>query len=461
MPAPEPPIIARPTAPRPVPTGSRWPALLAWAIILGLVAFIFWRNAASPRNEKDGDLVNELQIKIAGEMAMALKSVPSPPGAPKPPQLAEKTDALVQQLEEYAKTPENKVRAAIIAGEVIGPDEARKRLTAIEETDSSPDLATDIAALRIIYFRGPGALDAAAQDRLTQRYDYFARVALSYGVPKDTEPRKSIEASAQHTLIVLGVLGFLGLLVFLVSLGLFVTAIVLVASGKIRRAYIPDPSANSAFLEGFALFLVLFVGLRLVLQLLDLEAISWEWLVLLLIPVVMFWTARRGATAEQRRNGFGWHCGRGLHIEIPLGIAGYLAGLPIMAVGFIITARLMKYAGSTPTHPIIHMLNGNGWQILALYGAACVMAPVLEETMFRGALFHHLRRRWGWFISTAIVSFIFAAMHPQGWTVMPVLASIAIVLAALREWRGCIAASMTAHALNNFIATTIALLLLR
>jgi hypothetical protein len=236
---------------------------------------------------------------------------------------------------------------------------------------------------------------------------------------------------------------------------------VLVATGKIRRAYVPDPSANSAFLEGFALYLVLFVGFGLVVRLFDLEVLDWEWLMLLLIPLVMFWTARRGATAEQRRKAFGWHCGRGLHIEIPLGIAGYLAGLPILAVGFIITARLMKYAEATPSHPIVHLLNGNGWQILGLYGLACGMAPVLEETMFRGALFHHLRRRWGWFISTAIVSLIFAAIHPQGWTVIPMLASIAVVLAALREWRGCIAASMTAHALNNFLALTVGLLLLR
>ena len=32
------------------------------------------------------------------------------------------------------------------------------------------------------------------------------------------------------------------------------------------------------------------------------------------------------------------------------------------------------------------MLRGNGWHVLSLYGVACVFAPALEETMFRGAL---------------------------------------------------------------------------
>jgi len=76
-------------------------------------------------------------------------------------------------------------------------------------------------------------------------------------------------------------------------------------------------------------------------------------------------------------------------------------------------------------------------------------------------LFHHLRGRWAWAPSAAVVAVIFAAIHPQGWVAVPVLASIALALAALREWRGSIIASMTAHAFNNFMAITVALVLLR
>jgi membrane protease YdiL (CAAX protease family) len=81
--------------------------------------------------------------------------------------------------------------------------------------------------------------------------------------------------------------------------------------------------------------------------------------------------------------------------------------------------------------------------------------------MFRGALFHHLRRRRPWLVSAPLTALIFAMLHPQGWVTVPALGSIAIVLAGLREWRGSIIAPMAAHALNNFLAVTLAVVLLR
>jgi membrane protease YdiL (CAAX protease family) len=69
-----------------------------------------------------------------------------------------------------------------------------------------------------------------------------------------------------------------------------------------------------------------------------------------------------------------------------------------------------------------------------------------------------MRRRWGWLISASVVAVLFAAIHPQGWTFIPALGSIAIVLAALREWRGSLWAPITAHAMNNFLVLTLALM---
>jgi len=85
----------------------------------------------------------------------------------------------------------------------------------------------------------------------------------------------------------------------------------------------------------------------------------------------------------------------------------------------------------------------------------------MEETMFRGIFLHHLRQRWSWIASASVVSLIFAMLHPQGWVAIPALASIAMVLGALREWRGSLIAPMAAHACNNFLALTFALMLFR
>jgi len=81
--------------------------------------------------------------------------------------------------------------------------------------------------------------------------------------------------------------------------------------------------------------------------------------------------------------------------------------------------------------------------------------------MFRGVLLHHLRQRWPFLVSAPIVSFIFAMLHPQGWIAVPALVAIAMVLAGLREWRGSLIAPMAAHGFNNFLAVTVALLLLK
>ena len=96
-----------------------------------------------------------------------------------------------------------------------------------------------------------------------------------------------------------------------------------------------------------------------------------------------------------------------------------------------------------------------------IFVLAAIWAPLMEETMFRGALFNHLRGRQGWLVSSLIVGVLFALVHPQGWTAIPVLGSIGAVLASVREWRGSLIGPMTAHALNNATAITVVLLLVR
>jgi membrane protease YdiL (CAAX protease family) len=252
------------------------------------------------------------------------------------------------------------------------------------------------------------------------------------------------------------------LLLMLGGFGFFVAAVVLWRKGRIGRAYVPNPSAGTAYLEGFAIYLVLFIlGFGLLRRYLGLESLQWEWFALLIIPVVIFWLFRNGSTFEEQRRALGWHTGKGVLREVGAGIAGYLAGIVVMVAGFLVTYLLVKRTGISPEHPLIHILQGNIWHVLGLYALVSVFAPFIEETMFRGALFHHLRRRWGWAITAPVVAFIFAVIHPQGWVAVPVLGSIAIVLAALREWRGSLIAPMVAHACNNFVVLTFALAILR
>ena len=81
--------------------------------------------------------------------------------------------------------------------------------------------------------------------------------------------------------------------------------------------------------------------------------------------------------------------------------------------------------------------------------------------MFRGTFFHSLRSRHRWLLSAIVSSFIFAAIHPQGWTVVPTLMAIAVVFAGIREWRGTIFSSATAHCVHNTMLVLLVTLMMQ
>jgi membrane protease YdiL (CAAX protease family) len=103
---------------------------------------------------------------------------------------------------------------------------------------------------------------------------------------------------------------------------------------------------------------------------------------------------------------------------------------------------------------------------LALFVVASIAAPVVEETVFRGLLYGHVRQQtWGWprWLSiTAAMLFsatIFAAIHPQGVLAVPALAGVSIGFCITREWSGSVAPGMVAHGFHNGVLLAMNLLL--
>ena len=87
--------------------------------------------------------------------------------------------------------------------------------------------------------------------------------------------------------------------------------------------------------------------------------------------------------------------------------------------------------------------------------------------MFRGLLYRYLRERSrhrglipSAVLSALFSSFLFAAIHPQGLAVVPVLMGLACGFCLAREWRGSLLSSMAAHGLNNYVALSMARLVL-
>ena len=119
-------------------------------------------------------------------------------------------------------------------------------------------------------------------------------------------------------------------------------------------------------------------------------------------------------------------------------------------------------------HPIIIEIANGGWQVRVLIiSLAAIAAPIVEETIFRGVLYRQLRtssrtfnHAISIFGSVLIVSFLFAAIHPQGWIAIPALMGIAIGMNLMREWRGTVIPSMVVHGVSNGLVTSMMLIFL-
>jgi len=446
-------------APSPAPR-RRISSLISWIVILGLTVFLAYRSASSPSSDGAQEMINESRARLAGLFAMQLKTVS---GNQRPTFMLGpfgNGERLITDLEQEAQSDADRIRSVIVRGEFHDGEDALKTLDRWFPSGATGETKEDAAALRQIYNDGPKTLDEGSRKRLIARYKDLGLLALSYGIDPKEEPRKSLQASSLT--FILRLLAVAAGFLFLVALvvGAFILICVWAAQGKLVPAYVRG-NPSGVFVEGFALYFVLFLGLSLALRFLGGSGVVSLWLALPIPLAVAAWTMWRGRLSwQQVREAFGWNAGRGLFREVSAGLGGYLAGLVFVAIGGLATLILVRLTGARPASPVVEELQGGAWHLLGVFSAACIVAPVLEETMFRGVLFHHFRERWGWWISAPSVALIFAAIHPQGWVAIPVLSSIAIVLAAIREWRGSLIASIVAHACNNFLALAAALLLL-
>jgi membrane protease YdiL (CAAX protease family) len=91
---------------------------------------------------------------------------------------------------------------------------------------------------------------------------------------------------------------------------------------------------------------------------------------------------------------------------------------------------------------------------LALY-AACIslVGPVVEELVFRGWLYTHLRARLPALPTIVLTGALFGLLHggPLAYALSIVVSGM--IYGALREWTGGIVAPTATHILNNTIAT--------
>lgn len=459
--------------------GTRASLTLAWlATVVVIAATVFVQSvggrkaltqgapgqAATLPDEPPGGLAEIMSRYLVGAKTMF------PGGA------APSSKELMGPLAQFEEaSPTDALRIAVAAAELDGASAAIDRLTTLADNPkASETLRREAAALAAMYAADDKQaaireMDPSIRGGLTDRHGWFGDLALSAGMA-DTEPaRAAVLSRALRTVVTLvsavvlvGIVGVIGLV-------LLILATVKRSKGGLRDRYHPPAAGGSVYLETFAIFLAGFLLLIPLGALIENIAPGAGDLVTWLLLLVPLWPLARGTPWSKHRYAMGWHGGSGVAREVGAGLLGYIAGLPIFGLGVMLTLifafadslirkALGMHEGGPLSHPIVQEIaQGGVWAKVKLISLAVIWAPLVEESMFRGALYHHMRGGLRPLVSGLIVGFVFAVIHPQGIVAVPALMALAVVFALMREWRGSIIAPITAHALHNGTLMTLML----
>ncbi len=344
---------------------------------------------------------------------------------------------------------DQRLRYIVLAGELAGPDEALKQidqldqLVAEEHIPITPEQRELLSVLTRVYQDqrdGTDSVSDADREQLRRRLGWTGELALTPTDSPDPEARARVIRPARRMattlLVVVGGAALLGL----VGLTWFIVWAVFFFLGRMPRSLPPPTRHGGIYAEGFAVYMLVFLGLQVVHRLVSVpgpELLLSAAAMLLSLAAGLFWPVLRGVPWRQVRQEVGLTLGRRPWLEPAVGLAGYAFVLPVFAIGVIVSSVLIQIDHNwqvgdrperhfapveQPSHPIVEWLQNPDWRLLAqVVLIASLLAPLVEETMFRGVLYRHLRnatanlgRVWSFLVSAIVVSFIFAVIHPQG-----------------------------------------------
>ena len=164
---------------------------------------------------------------------------------------------------------------------------------------------------------------------------------------------------------------------------------------------------------------------------------------LLLIPALIgtayiYAVSGKGRFAENM--GFGWFHPCFVFFLLILPICSRYFGIYIQSLGAAFTEKTFAVDGKT--------IPENTYEMLMLFLSNCMVAPILEETVFRGAVYKCVEP-YGSVRAVLVSALGFALVHFQA-NAFVYLLLWGLVLGTLRNWSGSVVACVLFHSLLNF-----------
>jgi len=146
----------------------------------------------------------------------------------------------------------------------------------------------------------------------------------------------------------------------------------------------------------------------------------------------------------------GWRPLEGSRFPVPLPYLGFIGGGFLLA---IVVQVLSVYFGQNAKVPMEALFQDRVVALLLLL-LAVLMAPLVEETLFRGLLYPVIARSFGRGIGVVVTGTLFGLLHAAqlwgGWTQIALLVFVGIVLTYARAVTRTVLASFLLHISYNF-----------
>src|SRR5262245_16822357 len=298
-----------------------WPQghpLLAWCVILGVVGLVIALQQQRPDAQPVKESADRLQRKASEQQArwtVGLKELV--PGDAS--QSIKETYR--QQVDALDRGPyRQRLEAAVLAGELLGPKEALTRLDRLEDEPSPSVKERRVReSLRRLYTEyskdnyTDNVLSDKEKEEIREELGWLGELALAPAKGPHPEVRAAVVGPARRLVIVLsvGILTGLGLVV-LGFIGL-VVLLVLLFNGRLTRRFIPGSRYGGIYAETFAVWLILFIALTLLAEFLPTgrSRVLMIALFSLLSLAALAWPVWRGVPWEQVRLDVGLYGGGG------------------------------------------------------------------------------------------------------------------------------------------------------